>query len=62
MQKYAVSVPGKVILTGEHAVVYGSLAIAASINIRSTITMTINSSLDPLITIHLSDSEIIVVI
>ena len=39
MNKYKASVPGKIILTGEHAVVYGSLAIAASINIRSYISL-----------------------
>lgn len=35
--KFTVSAPGKVILFGEHSVVYGKPALAASINKRSTL-------------------------
>ncbi|OMJ70357.1 hypothetical protein SteCoe_31689 [Stentor coeruleus] len=44
MREIKVSVPGKVILTGEHAVVYGSLAVAASINIRMRICLKASES------------------
>jgi mevalonate kinase len=38
MMKLSVSAPGKVILFGEHAVVYSKRAIAAGISLRTTIS------------------------
>ncbi|XP_057657218.1 mevalonate kinase isoform X1 [Diorhabda carinulata] len=37
---FKISAPGKVILNGEHSVVYGKLAIAASIDLRTTFEIT----------------------
>jgi len=39
MKKVTVSAPGKVILLGEHAVVYGKPAIISAINMRLTVTV-----------------------
>ncbi|XP_011869264.1 PREDICTED: mevalonate kinase-like [Vollenhovia emeryi] len=39
MVKFRISAPGKIILFGEHAVVYGKTAVAASLNLRTTIDL-----------------------
>jgi len=38
--KVVISVPGKIIITGEHAVVYGKPALAAAVDKRLTVTLT----------------------
>ncbi|XP_018310036.1 mevalonate kinase [Mycetomoellerius zeteki] len=40
MIKFEVSAPGKIILFGEHAVVYGKTAVATSLNLRTIIKFT----------------------
>ena len=40
MTRTVVTAPGKVILHGEHSVVYGKMALAVSINLRTKVVVT----------------------
>eukprot|EP00045_Choanoeca_perplexa_P013770 m.157208 g.157208 ORF g.157208 m.157208 type:complete len:92 (-) comp16449_c0_seq30:1438-1713(-) len=40
------SAPGKVILHGEHAVVHGKEAVAAALNLRTTVTISAEATTD----------------
>ncbi|CAG9327698.1 unnamed protein product [Blepharisma stoltei] len=44
MSKITATAPTKVILTGEHAVVYGKQAIGAALNLPTTVSLTIHSN------------------
>lgn len=53
MQRVAVSAPGKVIIHGEHAVVFGKRALAASLGLRTTLTL--SEAFDDVIRLDLPD-------
>jgi len=55
MPSFMVSAPGKVIVFGEHAVVYGKSAIAASISLRSYLLVTALSKSKRTITLRFPD-------
>jgi mevalonate kinase len=54
---FTVSAPGKVILHGEHSVVHGKTALAASLNIRTNITVKEGESVDGKIILDLPNLD-----
>ncbi|KAI2463371.1 mevalonate kinase [Annulohypoxylon bovei var. microspora] len=59
MPAFMVSAPGKVIVFGEHAVVYGKAAIAASISLRSYLLVTHLSKSKRTVTMQFPDIDLI---
>ncbi|OTB06135.1 hypothetical protein M426DRAFT_55763 [Hypoxylon sp. CI-4A] len=59
MPAFMVSAPGKVIVFGEHAVVYGKAAIAASISLRSYLLVTHLSKSKRTVTMQFPDIDMI---
>ncbi|KAI1405979.1 mevalonate kinase [Hypoxylon fuscum] len=59
MPAFMVSAPGKVIVFGEHAVVYGKAAIAASISLRSYLLVTHLSKSRRTVTMQFPDIDLI---
>ncbi|RYP91498.1 hypothetical protein DL770_002437 [Monosporascus sp. CRB-9-2] len=58
MPAFMVSAPGKVIVSGEHAVVYGKAAIAASISLRSYLLVTTLSKSKRTVTLQFPDIDL----
>ena len=52
-----ISAPGKLIIHGEHAVVYGKKALAGSLNIRTFLRLSCNKQCDKIL-LNLPDVDI----
>ncbi|KAK9874178.1 hypothetical protein WA026_002530 [Henosepilachna vigintioctopunctata] len=55
---FTISAPGKIILHGEHSVVHGKLALAASLGLRTSLTLRENESCDDINAIQLHFPDI----